>query len=230
MLTLVSQALKFARLHGYSELVRRLISAAIAPFYQRQSRYIVHLDFEEAAEPDPDINFAELTKNDARKILRVMYISPKSLAKRFADGDRCFGVIERGVLVSYFWAEFQHKDLHELHLEFKLPAHQAWMYNAITITKARGRSLYPDVIRFMAKSLGQSGFKEAYVDVDPANIPSVRGLEKAGYTRIVMINMKKIFSKITYSFQVYNETAWKQLSKCICNPENIAPFFGDVAE
>ncbi|RKY10260.1 MAG: hypothetical protein DRP66_00125 [Planctomycetota bacterium] len=230
MLTLVSQALKFVRLHGYSELISRLLRAAVGPFYQRQSRYIVHLDFDEAAEPDPGFNFAELTKNDSEKMLRVMYVSPKSLAKRFDDGDRCFGIIENDELISYFWAEFKHKELHELRLEFELPGRQAWMYNAITVGKARGRACYPNVIRFMAQSLRQSGFREAYVDVDPANIPSVKGLEKAGYTRVVMIDMKKIFSKVTYSVQVYDETVWKQLSKCICNSDNIATFFGDAAE
>jgi len=228
MFTLVSQALKFARLHSYSELVSRLIIAVLGPFYQRHSRYIVHLDLEQAAEPDQGLNFVELTQDDARKMLKVMYISSKSLAKRFDDGDRCFGLIENGEIANYFWAEFQHKDLHELHLEFNLLSEQLWMYNAITVGNARGRSLYPNVIRFMAKSLRQSGFKEAYVDVDPTNIPSIRGLEKAGYTRVVLIDMKKVFSKRTYSFQVCNETAWKQLSKCICNSENINPFIGDV--
>jgi RimJ/RimL family protein N-acetyltransferase len=89
------------------------------------------------------------------------------------------------------------------------------MYNAITIKTARGRGLYPNIIRYMAKTLIHSGIEEAFVDVDPSNIASIHGLEKAGYTRVVLIRMKKVFSTINYKLTVFDKDAWRQLSGII---------------
>jgi hypothetical protein len=170
---------------------------------------------EEADAPNPDLEIKELTTDNIGKMLEVMYVSRAGLQRRFRHGDRCFAVLDNGKIVSYFWAQFGLKNCDELHLKFNLHPNQAWMYNAITIKTARGHGLYPNIIRYMAKVLLQSGIDESFVDVDPKNRPSIRGLEKAGYTRVVLIHMKKIFSTVNYKLTIFDKDAWRQLSEII---------------
>ena len=217
MIVAVYNALKFLRHHTYGELFRRLCSAAVRPFYENTARYIVKLNLRCAAAPDPDLNTKELTIADLDKMLQIMYVSRTGLEERFSRGDRCFATIEKDKIVNSFWAQFGLNDLCELHLKFILGPTQTWMYNALTVKSARGRGLYPNIIRYMAKVLLESGIEEAFIDVDPKNISSIRGLEKAGYTRVALIRTRKVFSKLGYRLTVFDEDSWMQLSQKIEN-------------
>ncbi len=215
MIVLIKNVLKFLRYHTYRELLNRLCRIVVKPLYESTDRYIVNLDLRSAAEPDPDLEIKELTTDDISTMLEVMYVSRAGLQRRFRHGDRCFAVLDSGKIVSYFWAQFGLRDLCELHLKFNLRPNQTWMYNAITVKTARGRGLYPNIIRYMAKTLIHSGIEEAFVDVAPSNIASIHGLEKAGCTRVVLIRMKKIFSTVNYKLTFFDKDAWHRLSEII---------------
>lgn len=217
MLDLIRNILKFFRHHTYREFLNRLWRAAVKPLYESTSRCIVRLNPQSAADPDPNLDIRELATDDINKMLEVMYVSRAGLQKRFSRGERCFAVLDNGKIVSYFWAQFGLKDFCKLHLEFNLHPNQVWMYNAITVKTARGRGLYPNIIRYMAKALIESGISEAFIDVDPNNISSMRGLEKAGCTPVVLIRMKKVLSSINYKVTVFNKDAWQQLFEIIAN-------------
>jgi hypothetical protein len=216
--------LKFIRHHRYSELFKRLCSAIVKPLYENTAHYIVKLKLQLANAPDPSLNIKELTAGDIDSMLEVMYVSRSGLQRRFDRGDRCFAVVDNGNIISYFWARFGLKDSCELHLKFELKPHQAWMYNAITVRSARGRNLYPNVIRYMAKALLQSSVEEAFVDVELRNKASIQGLEKAGYKRLVLIHTKRLFSKTRYHITVFDADGWKILSQTIQNFENLSGF------
>jgi len=212
---------KFLNHHTYGELLNRLWCTVARPFYENNARYIFRLNVSSAIDPDPDLTIEELTIADINEMLEVMYVSRVGLEKRFDRGDRCFAVIDKNKLISYFWAQFGLSDICELHLKFELSSSWAWMYNAITVKAARGQELYPNLIRHMAKALSQSGIEECFIDVDPKNIPSIRGIEKSGATSIVLIRMKKIFSAVSYKIRVFDEDAWKKLSGTIENFDKI---------
>ena len=221
MIVLIKNVLKFLRYHTYHEFLNRLCCAALKPLYESTIRYIIKLDLCSAADPDPNLDIKELVAADMDKMLKVMYISRPSLQRRFDRGDRCFAVLDNDKIVSYFWAQFGLKDFHELHLKFSLPSTQTWMYNAITIKTARGHGLYPNLIRYMAKTLLQSGINESFIDVDPKNRSSIHGLEKAGCTRVVLIHRKKVLLKTTYKFTIFDNDTWRQLSQTIENFDSI---------
>jgi hypothetical protein len=212
MLELIRNILKFLRHHSYHEFLDRMWRAAVRPLYESATHYIVKLDLKSAVAPNPNRDIKELTTADINKMLEVMYVSCAGLQERFSRGDRCFAVLDNDKIVSYFWAQFGLRDVYELRLKFNLPPNQAWMYNAVTVKIARGRGLYPDLIRYMAKALLQSGINESFIDVDSRNRSSIRGLEKAGCTRVILINMKRIFASVSYKLTVFDKETWQQLS------------------
>ncbi len=215
VLTYFKNALKFIQYHTYSEFFSRLWVVLRKPLYENTSRYILRLKLESAIVPDSKLDIREFTTDDTDKLLDVMYISRADLEKRFADKERCFVALCNGRIVSYFWAQFGLKNLDELHLKLNLPPNEAWMYNAVTIKTARGRGLYPNIIGYMARVLLQSGVDESFIDVDPENRSSIRGLVKAGCTRVALIQMRKIFSTVSYKLTVLDLCAWQQLLQVI---------------
>ncbi len=221
MLDVFRNILKFLSHHTYGEFLNRLWYVAVKPLYESSARYIVKLELKSVLDPDPSLNIKELAFADVEMMSKVMYVSRAGLQERFLHGDRCFAVINNNKIISYFWAQFGFRNFRELHLKFKLPSNWAWMYNAITVKAARGQGLYPNIIRYMAKTLIQSRIDECFIDVAPKNLPSVRGLDKAGATRVVLIKMKKIFSTVSYNITVFDEDAWQKLSSTIENFDQI---------
>lgn len=217
MFFLMENIRKYILHHTYREFLKRLCYTAIKPFYENKACYIVKIIIKSVAEPDPNLKIKELTTVDIDKMLEVMYLSRHGLQKRFNQGERCFAVLEEDKIVSYFWAQFGFKDFNELHLKFRLRSNQTWMCNAVTVKSARGRGLYPNIICHMAKTLAQSGINEAFIDVEPGNAPSIRGLEKAGSTRIALVRMKKKFSTINYNLIIFDKHSWQQLFQMIEN-------------
>ena len=205
----------FLRHSGYAESISRLCCVFAKPFYQSASRYIVKLNLDSVSDVDKGLFIRELTDADIEEMKLVMYVSSYCLRQRFQKGDRCFAVLDGNNILSFFWAEFNFKDLHELHIGLDLSSHQVWMYNAVTIKSARGRNLYPNVIRYMAKVFYKEGIREAYIDVDPKNHASVRGLEKVGCKQVARVHMRKTLSLIRHKLWIIDKNLWHELSKMI---------------
>jgi len=213
--------LKFVQHHSWLELLRRMCIAATKGLFGKRSMFIMGLRPEAAAEPDPSIEIKELTHSDVEQMLKVMYLSRADIYNRFDRGDRCFAVLDGGKIVTYIWAQFIIKRMGELLLDFKLKPNQVWFYNAVTIKNARGRGYYRNIMRYTAKTLRAEGFDELFGYSEQRNLPSIRGLEKAGYTRIVLIRMEKILSKTKYYLTIFDNDAWQSLAETIDNLDNM---------
>ena len=60
-----------------------------------------------------------------------------------------------------------------------------------TINAYRGKSIYPYVINKIAKDILTDSDKEVFVIVNKDNISSIKGIEKAHYTRMASIKAKR---------------------------------------
>ncbi len=221
---------KYLLHHTYRGFFIRLCYTAMKPFFEIKACYFVKIILKSVADPEQNLEIRELTIADIDKMLEVMYFNRQSLQERFNEGERCFAVFEKGKIVSYFWALFGFRDFNELHMRFRLRSNQTWMYNAVTVKSARGRGLYPNIICYMAKALAKSGIDEAFIDVESGNAPSIRGLEKAGSTRIALVRMRKIFSTISYNVIVFDKHSWQQLFQIIEDINSRKPFWSIVHE
>ena len=204
----IKNILNFLRYHSLAEFSRRLLKMLAKLFYESTTRYVFSLKFDDCAQPNQQLQTTELVASDIGRMREIMYISRDDLQKRFEQGDRCFAILEQDCIVSFFWAHFGLKDFYELYLKISLNPNQAWFYNAITTRKFRGRGLYPNVIRYMAKVLKSSGIDECFIDVDSKNRASLRSLEKVGCVPLALIRMKKRLSKINYNITVFDNKRW----------------------
>lgn len=206
--------LLYIRHHTWREFAGKVIAAVLRPVYERRDVLIMH----RTAAPlptDAAAGLIELTPDDIDRMLEVMYATRQGLQDRFARGERCFGAVESGRIVSFFWSQVGLKDFYELHLRFRLGCNQAWLYNAITVRAARGRGLYPAITRHIIATLGRAGITDYYVDLRPRNLASARGLAKAGFTRFVLIRMRKLFSCVRYEAKVFDQDRWERFSALI---------------
>jgi RimJ/RimL family protein N-acetyltransferase len=56
--------------------------------------------------------------------------------------------------------------------------------NCFTYAQYRGRGLYPRLIQGACHTLATQGFERAIITCDPENAASIRGIEKAGFTKV----------------------------------------------
>lgn len=211
---------KFVQQHGGLEFIRRLWIIATKRFFQIRTVFIFKPRNDVEIEPESSLDIKKLSRIDIQKMIEVMYLQEDDINRRYDNGDRCYAVMEGEKIATYVWVQFKIHWMEELFLKFKLTPKQVWLYNGVTIKSARCKGYYKNILRYMDKVLRAENFTEVYGYAEERNLPSIRGLEKAGYVRVVLIRMKKILSKIEYKVTVFDENAWYQLEKTIMNKED----------
>ena len=62
----------------------------------------------------------------------------------------------------------------------------------LTLPLFRGKGLYPEVLKTIARYLNQRGFCRVFISVNVDNLASIRGIEKSGFVHISEIRLRKI--------------------------------------
>lgn len=80
---------------------------------------------------------------------------------------------------------------------YKFPFMSKWDYEigpCFTYPKFRGKGIYPQILKYICSSIGteKSVF---YMIVDETNLPSIKGIEKAGFQRCGTIKVTRILKK-----------------------------------
>jgi GNAT superfamily N-acetyltransferase len=88
-----------------------------------------------------------------------------------------------GVILSYGWVARAGDTVNDLDFTLEMPPGAAWIYDCATIPEARGRGLYPAILRAMRSELARRGFAHAWVGTAPGNWPSQRGIAHAGFQK-----------------------------------------------
>jgi GNAT superfamily N-acetyltransferase len=104
--------------------------------------------------------------------------------RRSAEGDLClFGRVS-GRLACFCWLRFDRVDLVGEGRPVIVPAPQAiHLYHCETALEYRGKRLYPAALQFACRWARERGYRMAYIHVDEENLPSIRGIERAGFRR-----------------------------------------------
>ncbi len=64
--------------------------------------------------------------------------------------------------------------------------------DCFTPERFRGRSIYPQVLRYIARDVARRASAPVYILVSPANLASIRGIEKAGFRRLARLQGTRI--------------------------------------
>ncbi|RZJ34884.1 MAG: hypothetical protein EOO51_07875 [Flavobacterium sp.] len=90
----------------------------------------------------------------------------------------------------------------------EIPVHSSFLYSSrrilsllnkkgpvigdcVTNADYRGKSIYPFVINKIAREQLHSGLSEVFINVNPDNVSSIRGIEKAGFQFFAHIRAKR---------------------------------------
>ena len=203
--------LRFTRQNGWSELLRRAGMASARPLCLCRALTITTLAAPEVEPPAPGFTFREISLADLDTMAALMYLTRAALRERLTAGQRCFAVVDGGAVVAFFWATFGVRRLDEVGLEARLRDDEAWFFNAVTLPAARGRGCYPQLIRHMCGVLRGEGVRRFYIDAEPHNRASLRGIAKAGFRPVATLRFTERLSLPSWSVCVEDSDAWQRL-------------------
>jgi RimJ/RimL family protein N-acetyltransferase len=97
--------------------------------------------------------------------------------------NSAFGVFVDGELGHTSWAYTAAEYRLEPYERFRLNINEAEIVNCFTADAYRGQGLYPHAVRTIADMLLSRGFERVFMNIEPGNEASRRGILKAGLKR-----------------------------------------------
>ena len=101
---------------------------------------------------------------------------------RIGDGTECYLALEGDRIVHATWVTTSAAWIGELGRYFVPEGGSAYVYESYTSPPARGRGIYPVVLRHIALALRDEGVRTLWIGVGADNAPSIRAIQKAGFT------------------------------------------------
>ena len=105
---------------------------------------------------------------------------------------------ERGQVDTYAFVLFDTQYKRTLQVPVSTPL----IGNCYTQPASRGQGLYPRMLRTVCLCLARRGFKWAVVSCAPDNIPSIKGIERAGFRRLRHITTWILLSRIVVARRI----------------------------
>lgn len=116
-------------------------------------------------------------------------VFPEEMDRRLTRRNSCHGFFVGGCLATVGWVSTEYLEL-DKGLNFPCPG-GAGIYDCFTIKEFRSRGYYTNALIQMAEEVKSRGARGAYIAVDPNNIPSVKGIEKAGFRPLVRLTRRR---------------------------------------
>lgn len=148
------------------KLLRRLLPA-------RLDEFLYEISAEEALKwENPDLEVRHHTIQNPTGV--------PSLDRRLSRLKECYIVTAEGQMAHLSWLHWSVRLPRQCGFDGSVPV----IGDCYTSEQFRGKSIYPRVLRYIARDVASRAGTSVYVLVSPANLPSVRGLEKAGFRRL----------------------------------------------
>ena len=140
-----------------------------------------------------EVEYRILDRNSPDRHLIEDVQSDWLCAARFDRGEQCFIAIHNTEVISYIWASRGKVGVEEINMAVQTAPKEMYLYDAFTLEPWRGKNLYPSVLQ-RALEYGQSlGLQRMTIFVEARNIPSIRGVTKAGFILFQTLLYKIIF-------------------------------------
>lgn len=94
---------------------------------------------------------------------------------------RCYLAFDDGRIVHSSWCSSVATWTEELQTYLAPPPGDAYVYESLTAEAARGRGIYPIVLRAISADLYGEGVKRIWIGVESSNEASIRAISKAGF-------------------------------------------------
>ncbi len=140
-----------------------------------------------------DAEYSFLDNKSGEKIASLASLVGKDIVKaRFEQGEVCGVAWSNSAVVSYCWLAFKQAEVGEINRYIKLREKELYLYDAFTLPDYRGRGLFPALLTAILGHARSQGYSRALIFSNSKNRPSLRGIEKAGFSLFQSIHFLKL--------------------------------------
>jgi ribosomal protein S18 acetylase RimI-like enzyme len=176
---------------GLGGLSLKMLSFASYALYSRTAWHVYVHRFLDSDTSEHQIQYRELNFQD---LLDARYAKaaafPEEIRARFDRQNACYGFYLNDRLAVVGWSSDGYLEL-DHGVIFSCPC-EAALFDFLTLPEFRGRGLYTNALRYLVRKLQKAGKHSVYIAVDPNNVHSVRGIEAAGFSRVLCISRRRI--------------------------------------
>ena len=112
--------------------------------------------------------------------------------RRFETGRRCYTAWVEGALAAYGWVSINEEFVGELNLRLWLLPGEAYIWDCATVPAFRRQSLYSALLAYILGELRGEKLCRAWIGADMDNIPSQRGIARAGFRRVADLVVEQV--------------------------------------
>ena len=116
------------------------------------------------------------------------------MLQRFAAGKRCYAAWVEGRVAAYGWVSFDEEFVGELNLRLKLLPGEAYIWDCVTAPAFRRHHLYTALLGHMLRELHAMPLCRAWIGADLENVPSQRGIARAGFHRVADVLVARVLT------------------------------------
>jgi GNAT superfamily N-acetyltransferase len=135
------------------------------------------------------LDFATLVELGYSKALDF----PEATRQRLDRGSVCHGFFVDGELANTVWTTAGLLEI-ESGVEI-IDSHSAGIIDSCTVPALRSKGIYRESLTFLINAIRQEGIASAMLAVDPGNIPSIKGIERAGFQPLYQLRWRCRFGR-----------------------------------
>ena len=150
---------------------------------QRVRLYRINGEARDGCVPTQGVEIFLLTQD---RIPPLQQVNPsldlRKWGERLGKNNLCYCVVRSGILAHYTWVQTsgRHRILRAGRYKEISPG-EFWIYECWTSDSERGRGIYPSVLSRVVRDHFERGLQEGVIYTTPQNVPSQRGILKAGF-------------------------------------------------
>jgi GNAT superfamily N-acetyltransferase len=141
----------------------------------------------------PALSIREARDEDATTYERDIGTDLAAAVRRrlASPGSSCWVAVQGSRIVHASWVATQSAWVGEADRFFVVPPGDAYIYQSFTTPDMRGQGVYPAVLNTISARLGARGIAKLWIAAEKTNHSSLRAIEKAGFTRIFEIEVRR---------------------------------------
>lgn len=145
--------------------------------------WVMNLDWPRpSVEPAIPLTFRQIGPESLPALTQTLgEATSREFMSRLESSRRCYAAWAESGLAGYGWVSFEEEFIGELNLRVHLLPGEAYIWDCVTFPTFRRQGLYSTLLIHIAQDLSAKGFCRAWIGADLDNIPSQRGIARAGF-------------------------------------------------
>jgi hypothetical protein len=144
--------------------------------------------------PHLDVTFRRVNLDDVPALVSATSYTAEEIHNRFETGRQCYAAWIENQIAAYGWVSFEREDIGELNLRIKLLAGEAYIWDCATLSPFRGKYLYSALLIYILSELRDQGLCRAWIGADADNIPSQKGMMRAGFHHVADLVIERVLA------------------------------------